>query len=50
MDILLQESSEFAISYAYCFAAMMAKKENTFLLTGDPDFRKIENLIEIEWL
>jgi ribonuclease VapC len=42
--------AEFAISYADCFAAMTAKKENACLVTGDPDFRKIENLIEIEWL
>ena len=29
---------------------MTAKKENAFLLTGDLDFRKIENIIEMEWL
>jgi len=29
---------------------MTAKKENACLLTGDPDFKKIEYLIDIEWL
>jgi predicted nucleic acid-binding protein len=42
--------AEFAISFADCFAAMTAKKEHAVLLTGDPDFRELENLIEIEWL
>lgn len=42
--------AEFAISYADCFAAMTAMKENAALLTGDPDFKKIEKLIEIEWI
>lgn len=42
--------AEFAISYADCFAAMTAMKENAALLTGNPDFKKTENLIEIEWI
>jgi ribonuclease VapC len=42
--------AQFTISFADCFAAVTAKKENAILLTGDPDFKKIENLIEIEWL
>jgi len=29
---------------------MTAMKENAALLTGDTDFKKIENLIEIEWI
>ena len=39
-----------AIAYADCFAAALAKQENARLLTGDPEFRKLENEISITWL
>jgi hypothetical protein len=29
---------------------MTAKKVDAVLITGDPDFKKVEDLIEIEWL
>jgi ribonuclease VapC len=39
-----------AISYADAFAAATAQKHGTALVTGDPDFRLVEKLIDIEWL
>jgi predicted nucleic acid-binding protein len=42
----------YPISYADSFAAAAAQQLNCVLLTGDPEFRKIEQsgLIKIEWL
>ena len=38
-------------SYADCFAAALALKENAAVLTGDPDFRKLEEYgVKVEWL
>jgi uncharacterized protein len=39
------------MSYADCFAAALAKIKNAELVTGDPDFRVVENdLKKIRWL
>jgi uncharacterized protein len=38
------------LSYADAFAAALAKIRNTELVTGDPEFKEIENEIKISWL
>jgi predicted nucleic acid-binding protein len=38
------------ISYADCFAAALAKQTGATLVTGDPEFRRLEKEIVIEWL
>ncbi|MCS6909233.1 MAG: type II toxin-antitoxin system VapC family toxin [Anaerolineales bacterium] len=38
------------ISYADCFTAALAKLRNAPLVTGDPEFRRLEKEIEIRWL
>lgn len=38
------------ISYADCFAAALAQSLNARLITGDPEFRKLEQKIELEWI
>jgi predicted nucleic acid-binding protein len=39
------------MSYADCFAAALAKTRNAELVTGDPEFRVVENeLKKIRWL
>lgn len=40
----------YPISYADCFAVATAIRENAVILTGDPEFRKVEKLVEVEWL
>ena len=40
----------FPVSYADAFAAATSRKHGAVLLTGDPDFKHIETLIDIEWL
>lgn len=42
--------SEFAVSYADCFAAATALKYDAVIVTGDPEFKKIEHKVEIEWI
>jgi len=53
-DDLVLEAMEikalFPIALADCFAAALAKREKAPILTGDPEFRKLENLVGIEWL
>jgi predicted nucleic acid-binding protein len=39
----------YPISYADAFAAALAQKHNCPLLTGDPEFRRVENLA-LDWL
>ena len=38
------------ISYADCFSAALAKAWNAPLVTGDPEFKRIEKEIEVRWL
>ena len=38
------------ISYADCFAAALAKHHKAALLTGDQEFKPLENEISIVWL
>ena len=38
------------LSYADCFAAALAKQRNAELVTGDPEFRAVEEEIKIQWL
>jgi len=38
------------ISYADCFAAALAKVRNGELVTGDKEFKKLENEIKISWM
>ena len=42
--------AEYAISYADCFAAATAIRYKATVLTGDPEFKKIESLVSVEWL
>ena len=38
------------ISYADCFAAALAGQLNTKVVTGDPEFKKLENEVGVEWM
>lgn len=38
------------MSYADCFAAALTKEQKAELVTGDKEFRQIENDIRIRWL
>ena len=52
-DIILSASeikAEYAISYADCFAVATALKVVASIITGDPEFKKVEHLVEIIWI
>jgi ribonuclease VapC len=38
------------ISYADCFAAALAHRDGLPLITGDPEFHRVEDVIQIAWL
>ena len=42
--------AEHSIAYADCFAAALSRLQKAVLLTGDPEFKKLEKDIEIFWL
>lgn len=42
--------SKHPISYADCFAVATAIREKAVIVTGDPDFKLVEGIVEIEWL
>jgi predicted nucleic acid-binding protein len=42
--------ARYALSFADCFAVATAQRENAVVLTGDPEFKNVANLVEIEWL
>lgn len=39
-----------ALSYADAFVVALAQQEGAVVLTGDPEFQAVEELINIEWL
>jgi predicted nucleic acid-binding protein len=42
--------AEYSLSFADCFAVATACREEATVMTGDPEFKKIEHLVEIEWI
>ena len=51
---LTQEAARFKskgrIAYADCFAAALAKRERAPLVTGDPEFKSLEDRISVIWV
>jgi ribonuclease VapC len=41
---------EFRIAYADCFAVALSVKLKADLVTGDPDFKKLQERIAIQWI
>jgi uncharacterized protein len=42
--------AEFSLSYADCFAVATALKENAPVVTGDPEFKKVEEIVTVDWV
>lgn len=42
--------AKYPMSYVDCFAAATARDEKAVLLTGDPEFKHVEDLVQIMWL
>lgn len=41
--------AHYPISYADAFVVALAQKLDATVVTGDPDFRKVEGLVSVEW-
>ena len=41
---------EFRIAYADCFAVALSMKLGAAIVTGDPDFKKLQNRVSIQWI
>lgn len=42
--------AQYSISYADCFTLASAIEQKAIIVTGDPEFKKVEHLIEIIWI
>ncbi len=42
--------AQFPLSYADAFVAALAQREGATILTGDPEFQTVEDLVAIEWI
>lgn len=42
--------AEYTISFADCFAIATACREGASVITGDPEFKKVEHMVDIEWI
>jgi predicted nucleic acid-binding protein len=52
-DLIFQAAeykAQYAISYADCFAVASAVEHKAILVTGDPEFKKVEHLVDIVWI
>jgi ribonuclease VapC len=42
--------ANYPLSYADAFAVAVAVEKDAAIITGDPEFRSVENLVTIKWL
>ncbi|MFQ5686292.1 MAG: type II toxin-antitoxin system VapC family toxin [Candidatus Scalindua sp.] len=42
--------ADYPMSYADCFALASAIEHKAMIVTGDPDFKRIEHLVKIIWI
>ena len=53
-DELVWEAAEIKarnpLSYADCFAVAAARRAGASIITGDPEFKRLEGFVPIEWL
>jgi len=42
--------AQYSISYADCFVLASALRQKSVVVTGDPEFKKVSHLVEVEWV
>jgi uncharacterized protein len=42
--------AEYPMAFADCFAVATAQSQSAVIMTGDPEFKKVEHIVEVEWL
>ena len=47
---VVEIKARYPISLADCFAAALARDLDCPVVTGDPEFRKLESIVKIDWL
>lgn len=47
---VVQLKARYPVSLADCFAVALAQELDCPVVTGDPEFRKLDKIIKIEWL
>jgi ribonuclease VapC len=47
---IVELKARYPVSLADCFAAALAIDLDCPLVTGDPEFRKLESILSVEWL
>ncbi|MFH0921952.1 MAG: type II toxin-antitoxin system VapC family toxin [Fibrobacterota bacterium] len=50
VKIAAQFKARGGLSYADCFAAALAKLRNGTVITGDPEFKAVENEVPVLWI
>ena len=40
----------YSVAYADCFAAALGIRKRAKVVTGDPEFRKFESILSVEWI
>jgi ribonuclease VapC len=50
IEQIISIKAKYAISLADCFAAALAVDLHCPLVTGDPEFKKLESFLTVEWL
>jgi len=38
------------MSYADCFVVATAVREKAVIVTGDPDFKRVKDIVDVEWM
>jgi len=52
-DLVFQAAeykAQYSISYADCFALASAVEHEAEIVTGDPEFKKVEHLVKVVWI
>jgi len=47
---MVELKAKYAVSMADCFCAALAIYHNCPIITGDPEFKKMEDTVNIDWL
>jgi uncharacterized protein len=42
--------AEYPLSFADCFSVCTARREKAVVMTGDPEFKRVEHLVDVEWI
>lgn len=50
VDRVIDIKADYPVSLADCFAAAAAMELNCPVVTGDPEFAKLQSVVQVEWL